>query len=131
MLRSIAVVCLAGSLVACASIPDVEYNYYLSKMNGVATVTQTVACAPDMQSLVIVNTPSFVPTYSADLDRGTYKITIRDIEGTFRGFADSSANFGFYDDGRLKSVNQSSTGQGEAAIKSTVSLGTTVVKAFA
>jgi hypothetical protein len=125
-MRSASAMCLLGVLVACASIPDVEYTYYMSKMNGVATVTQTLRCTQDNKDLVIVNTPSFVPTYTADLSRGTYKISIRDIEGTFRGFADSDANFGFFDDGRLKTINQSTTGQGEAAIKSIVSLATTV-----
>jgi len=126
MLRSLGPACLVA-LVGCASIPDVDYNYYLSKMNGVASVTQTVSCGQDMQSMTIVNTPSFTATYSADLSRGPYHIGIRDIEGTFSGFADSDVSFGFYDDGRLKSVNQSTTGQGEAAIKSIVNLGTTIV----
>jgi hypothetical protein len=118
---------LTGVLAGCASIPDVDYNYYLSKMNGVASIAQTISCAQDMQSMSIVNTPSFSATYAADLSRGPYHIGIRDIEGTFSGFADSDVSFGFYDDGRLKSVNQSTTGQGEAAIKSIVSLGTTIV----
>ena len=125
MWRIVGVICLAGFLSACASIPDVEYSYYMSKMNGVATVTQTVSCTPDMQTLVIVNTASLVPTYSADLERGPFKIRIRAIEGAFGGFADSDANFGFFDDGRLKSVNQTTTGQGETIIKSLVALGTT------
>jgi hypothetical protein len=128
MLRcSVRVLFVATLLSACASIPDVEYSYYMAKMNGVATVTQSVSCTPDKAGLIIVNTPSFVPTYSADLNRGAYKISIRDIEGTFRGFADSDASFSFYDDGRLKTINQGTTGQGEAAIKSIVSLGTTVL----
>jgi hypothetical protein len=56
-------------------------------------------------------------------------VSIRRIEGTFGSFADSDANFQFYDDGRLKSINQSTTGQGETIIKSVVSLGTTVAGA--
>jgi hypothetical protein len=119
--------CVGGiTLSACASIPDVEYSYYMSKMTALATVTQAVGCTPDMQELVIVNTPSLVPTYSADLARGPHTIRIRAIEGTFGGFADSDASFGFYDDGRLKSINQTTTGQGETIIKSIVSLSTTV-----
>jgi hypothetical protein len=125
MLRVIGVICFAGLLAACAAIPDVEYSYYLSKMNAVATVTQNVTCAPDMQ-LVIVNTASLVPTYSADLARGPYKIRIRAIEGAFSPFADSDASFTFFDDGRLKTINQNTTGQGETIIKSIVSLSTTV-----
>lgn len=124
MSRSVVAVC-SLAVAGCASIPDVEYTYYMSKMNGVATVAQTVTCAKDMKTVVVVNTPSFVPNYSADLARGPYKIDIQAIEGTFHGFADSDANFSFYDDGRLKSINQSTTGQGETVIKSVVSLATT------
>jgi hypothetical protein len=118
--------CMLGlSLAACSTIPDVEYSYYVSKMNGVATAVQSVTCTPDLQSIIVVNTATFVPSYSADRKRGLFKVRIRAIEGAFGSFADSDANFGFFDDGRLKSINQSTTGQGETIIKSAVSLSST------
>lgn len=115
-----------ASLSACASIPDVDYNYYLPKLSLVVTVSQTVDCTQDKMSLIIVNSGTVTPTYSSDLSRGPYHVNIRAIEGAFSGFADSDANFGFYDDGRLKSVNQTTTGEGETIIKSFVTLATTV-----
>jgi hypothetical protein len=112
-------------LTGCASIPDVEYTYYPSKMHGVATITETVSCVSNLRDVVISSSAVFVPTYSADIQAGWRRISIRRFEGSFAGFADSDANFSFYDDGRLKSINQSTTGQGETIIKSLVSVGTT------
>jgi hypothetical protein len=79
-----------------------------------------------MENIVVTSSAGFVPTYSADFEAGVRRISIRRFEGTFASFADSDANFTFSDDGRLKSINQTTTGQGETIIKSLVSLGTTV-----
>lgn len=113
-------------LTSCAVIPDVEYTYYPSKMRGVATVTETVTCDSDSSNIVISSSAGFVPTYAADVQAGLRSVAIRRFEGTYASFADSEANFTFYDDGRLKSINQNTTGQGETIIKSLVSLGTSV-----
>jgi len=95
------------------------------------TITQTVACNQSQDGFVVVTTPSITSTYSANYSKGPYRIKIRDFEGGFSGFADSDASFAFFDDGRLKSVNQSTTGQGEAVIKSAVTLATTISAAAA
>jgi hypothetical protein len=120
--------CIGGLLVAaCASIPSVEYRYYLSKSNATVTVTQAVACNTDGTDLIVVTTPTVNTTYSADLRHGVHTLQIRDVEGAFRDFADADVNFSFYDDGRLKSINQSTTGQGEAIIKSGVALSSALI----
>jgi hypothetical protein len=93
-------------------------------MNGIATATQTISCTPDLQP-IILNSATFVPTYSADLQATRRLISIRHIEGPFGAFADSDANFQFFDDGRLKSINQNTTGQGETIVNSFVTLATT------
>jgi hypothetical protein len=113
------------ALCRCASVPDVDYSYYPSQLHLTATVSQTVDCTKDGSSLIIVNTPAVNPNYSADLSRGPYHVRIRAIEGAFGPFADSDANFSFSDDGRLKSINQTTTGEGETIIKSFVTLATT------
>ena len=95
------------------------------------TITQTVACNQSQDGFVVVTTPSITSTYSANYSKGPYRIKIRDFEGGFSGFADSDASFAFFDDGRLKSINQSTTGQGEAVIKSAVTLATTISAAAA
>jgi hypothetical protein len=55
-----------------------------------------------------------------------HRLKIRDVEGALHDFADSDLNIGFYDDGRLKSINQNTTGEGETIIKSAVSLASAV-----
>jgi hypothetical protein len=125
-MRVAAMYCSAVLLTGCASIPDVDYTYYPSKLNGVATVTETVTCNPDSKNIVVSSSAGFVPSYSADVQAGLRRIAIRRFEGTYASFADSDANFSFYDDGRLKSINQTTTGQGETIVKSLVSLGTSI-----
>ena len=115
-------------LVACSAIPNVQYNYYFAKSQTSLSVAQTITCDPSKQNLIVVTTASPPTTaYSVDVSRGPQIINIRDIEGDFHTFVDSDATFGFYDDGRLKRINQSTTGQGESVIKSAVSLATTAL----
>jgi hypothetical protein len=122
--------CLLFILAGCSSIPDVEYNYYFAKSQTSLSVAQAVSCDASKANLIVVTSASPPTTaYSADTSRG-YAIRIRDIEGNFHTFVDSDATFGFYDDGRLKSINQNTIGQGEAVIKSAVSLATTAVPLF-
>jgi hypothetical protein len=115
------VVCLVGG---CSSLPDVQYSYYFTKARLSVTVTQTLDCSADKKRLVVLHTPVVTPTYFADVARGPRYIRIKDVEGAFAPFADSNMSFGFYDDGRLKTINQSTTGQGEAVIKSVVAIAT-------
>jgi hypothetical protein len=120
--RFVIVTSLVGLAGACSAIPDVEYRYYPSKMTLTVSVTQAIDCSSDKTALIVANAASITPNYSADFTKGPYRIRIRDIEGAVGGVADSDATFSFYDDGRLKSINQSTTGQGEAVIKSAVTL---------
>jgi hypothetical protein len=57
--------------------------------------------------------------YSADYSKGPYSVQIKRLDGFF---ADSDIDFNFFEDGRLKSINQTTTGQGETILKSAVSL---------
>ena len=128
MLRFLSASCLLVCLVGCSSIPDVAYNYYFVKSDTTLSVAQTVTCDAYKANLIFVTTASPpAMAYSADLARGPQLINIRAIEGNFQTFVDSDAKFEFYDDGRLKSINQNTVGQGESAIKSAVSLATTIV----
>ena len=109
-------VCL---MAGCASTPDVTYKYYPSRLQATATVTQTVDCTTDKKSLIVINTPSMNSVYSADYSQSPYSIQIKKLAGTI---ADSDFALNWFDDGRLKSVNASTTGQGEAVVKSAISL---------
>jgi hypothetical protein len=111
--------CFAG----CASVPHVTYTYYPAAWNAVVSVTQTVGCNADKTRLVVVDTPTVTPAYFSDFTRA-YRIKHKDLEGFF---ADSDMTMTFFDDGRLKGVNQTSTGQGEAIVKAVVAVGATVL----
>jgi hypothetical protein len=120
LLLILSVVCLLGG---CASTPDVVYKYYPSQIHATATVTRTVDCTSDKTAVVIVNTPAINTVYMADYSQGPYSLRIKDLAGAI---ADSDLSFTFFDDGRLKSVNAWTTGQGEAVAKSAISLITAV-----
>lgn len=113
---------ITGFLAGCATIPDVTYNYYPAKWNTIVTVTQTVGCNAAKTQVVVLNTPSVATAYSSNLDK-SYQIKIKDLKSLS---ADVEMTMAFTDDGRLKSINQSTTGQGEAIIKSAVSLAATL-----
>jgi hypothetical protein len=119
---------LVGGLAACSSIPDVRYSYYLPTSATTISITQTIACNTENTALLVTTTPSITTNYTADYESGPYRVGIKQFEGPMSTFVDSNATFTFTEDGRLKTVNQDSTGQGEAVVKSAVTLGTTLTK---
>lgn len=110
---------ISGLLAGCATVPEVAYQYYPARALAVASVVQTVDCTADKQALVIVNTPEVKTQYEADRTAGPVTINFRQKT---EAFSDNSRTFSFFSDGRLKSVNATSTGQGEAILKSVISL---------
>jgi hypothetical protein len=113
---------IAGSaalLGGCASVPDVAYSYYPAQASGVAKVGQSVACTTDKTALIVVNTPDVTTQYSADTSGKPFTIRFDERRADL---ADNSATVSFYEDGRLKTINAESTGQGEAFLKSAISL---------
>jgi hypothetical protein len=128
MLKFIRVFLLPLVAAGCSSTPDVNYHYYFAKSQAALAAAQTVTCDASKTNVIVVTTASApTMTYYADIARGPQTINLRDIEGDFRTFVDSDAQFGFYDDGRLKSINQYTIGQGANVIKSAVSLATTAL----
>lgn len=116
---------MAAALAAgCSTLPNVEYSYYLSKMKATISVTEVITCTGGVPAYTI--TPIATTEYSADT-RTRYPVRIKDIEGSFALFADSSMNMTFTDDGRLKGINQSTTGQGETFLKAAAGLATALV----
>jgi hypothetical protein len=113
---------VAEFLGACATIPNVTLSYNRSKWSSVATVTQTIGCNAAKTRVVVLNTPSVTTTYSSNVDEPPFTIGIKELEGGLGGLADSEMSITFTDDGRLKSINQSTMGQGEAIVKSAVAL---------
>jgi len=110
-------------LAGCATVPDVTLTYYPAIWESMINVTQTVACNEKKDRLIVLSTPSVTTKYFSDLGNAR-SIRIQDLSGSF---TDSEITMTFADDGRLKGVNQSSTGQGEAVIKAAISLGAAVI----
>ena len=112
--RSFCAIAAAMTVGGCASTPDVVYRYYPAKAATTVTVTQTVDCNQAKTQIVQVMTPSVATSYSSDLSKPPQSLRLKDLGGTM---ADTEFTMSWYDDGRLKSINQSSTGQGEAILK--------------
>lgn len=119
MLRATVTMLFAALLTACATVPDVTYRYYPAKSTTHVSVIQTVGCSADHTIKIALHTPAVTTTYSSDLDKTPFEIRIKDLGGWF---ADTDMSMALSDDGRLKAIGQSATGQGENIIKSVVTL---------
>ena len=101
----------------CANTPDLTVSYFLAKSELQLEVIRTVTCNAS-NNLIVATTVK--PTVSHMADMGESKtIEIAKLDGLL---SDSDLQFEFYEDGRLKGVNTTSTGQGETIIKSAISL---------
>ena len=124
MLKTVVAIALLALLSACAQTPDVSFNYYPTKALTHATITQTIFCKPNKESVVTVNSLSAKTTYSADTNADSLTFKIKELD---RIFADASIDFTFTTDGRLSAINQSTTGKGATIIKSAVSFASSVL----
>jgi hypothetical protein len=110
-------VMLALFVSGCAHTPSVVITYNLAKSDVRFKVIRTVSCDKnDVPVIATAVTP--MVTHSAD-KMLLQSVSLRDLRGPF---SDSDAKFGFYDDGRLKEFNAVSTGQGEAILKTAISI---------
>lgn len=119
MKRPVRVVLLAVAvtLTACAHTPPVRMQYYHSRADLGLKVTRTVAC--DAQNYPIVaNVVTPTIRYSADRGAGPESISVAGLRGPL---TDTDLKFEFQEDGRLKGVNATTTGQGEVILKSAFS----------
>jgi hypothetical protein len=102
----------------CAHTPPVKVNYFLAQSEASFKVIRTVACDegdnPVVASSVMPNV-----RHTADRKLGSQALPLAALRGAF---SDTDVKFDFYEDGRLKGINASSTGQGESIFKSTISL---------
>jgi hypothetical protein len=117
-------------LAGCSKIPDVTVNYYFPRAKTQFAVTQTIGCSPkvDGKHRVIRSAISVISTItnSADLDWKNDDGSPR--QGRLRYLAfhgmfnDADATVTLTPDGRLASINTSSSGQGGAIVKSVVTV---------
>jgi len=109
------------ALSGCAHVPDAKVNYYLARTKVTFKVVRTVAC--DAQNQPVVSnavTPTVVHT--AD-PTNSQVLELTRLRGQL---SDNDMKFELYEDGRLKAVNATSTGQGEGIFKTVVSIAAAV-----
>lgn len=112
-------VVLAVLVSGCASLPDVTYRYYPARWSTSVTVTQTLGCNTAKDDALVVHAVGVSTSYSSDISKNPVAFRIKDLD---RFAADVDMTLTLTDDGRLKGINQSTTGQGEAIIKSAIAL---------
>jgi len=118
----------AVMLAGCAQIPDVTVNYYLPKVSLQATVTQTIGCVGknennvDSRRIIALTAFSTTASHSRD-ERASYPISLGKLDG---GLANSDLGFTFHEDGRLKGLNTTQTGQAGEIVKSALTLASAI-----
>jgi hypothetical protein len=113
----LAVCVLSASISGCASLPDAKIRYYLPQTKVSFKVVRTISCDAN-NYLVISNVATPNVIHSADRKK-KHEIQLSALKGTF---SDSDVKVDFYEDGRLKDINTSSTGQGESILKTVISI---------
>lgn len=106
----------AALLTGCAAVPDVTIRYRPVTWKVGVTVVHTVTCTHDSKGIVFDQKVAFTPGYGPD-ERAWMTLNLKDLD---RFFADTDLAVEFTTDGRLRSINHSSTGQSEPIIKSFV-----------
>lgn len=105
--------CISG----CPSMPDVTAGYYLPKTSVSLHVIRTFACNPAKEVLT-TSTVTAAVTHSADFEK-RQTVALRSLDGEF---SDTDFQVQFYEDGRLKGINSSTTGEAEAVVKPLVAV---------
>lgn len=112
-----AVIVVIPLSAACAHTPKVTLGYYLPRSEIHLKVDRVLACSKANRVVEVV---AVTPTTRFVADRSKWRpISIADVDGSF---ADADLKFEFYEDGRLKAVNATTTGKGEDVLKSAISL---------
>lgn len=110
-------------LGGCASIPDITVSYRPVKWALVVTVAHTITCNRDNSLAVVERGAAYLPIYSAAAADPRFRIQLKALD---RFYADADIALALTDDGRLKSINQSTTGQGETLVKSAIAAAATI-----
>ena len=105
------------ALTGCAHLPDATVHYYLPKTDVSFKVVRVLTC--DAKNNVLA-ADSIIPTVTHSADHALVRsVSLAQLKGAF---SDSDVKFDFYDDGRLQGFNGVSTGQGEAILKTVISI---------
>lgn len=108
------------ALAGCATTPDVALRYYPTTWGANVSVVRTVACDAAGTQLLITHAATVAPWFTADRDpAGVRQIELRRLRNLL---SDTDVKVEFMPDGRLKSINQSASGQGEVFVKAAMSV---------
>lgn len=113
----------SATLGGCAHLPNATIGYYLPTSEVRFKVVRTIACDPANN---IIGATAVTPTVSYLADT-TARRTV-DFSKLKGALSDSELKFEFTDDGRLSGFNATQTGQGEAVLKTVISIATSVAK---
>lgn len=116
----------AAMLGGCAHLPDATVGYYLPTSDVSFKVMRTIACDGAGNPIIATAVTPTVRHYANKTGANALKtVSLARLKGDL---SDSDVKFDFYEDGRLAGINASTTGQGEAILKTAISLVSTVVK---
>jgi hypothetical protein len=106
----------------CAQLPDATIHYYLARTTVSFKAVRTVACTAQGK---LVSATTVTPTVVHSADRSqAFAIALARLKGAF---VDGDLKVELYDDGRLKSVNATATGQAEPILEAAMTIAEAVV----
>lgn len=117
LIHGLLITALAGIFSGCASLPDAKVGYYLAQSGVKLKVIRTVAC-DKKNNVIVASSATPAVTHMADLNQ----FVEIDLAGLKGPFSDTDVKFDFFDDGRLRNVNTTSTGQGETILKTVTTI---------
>lgn len=121
-LKVVVPISVAVAVTGCGHIPDAKLTYFSTQTSVAFKVIRTVMC--DSKDIPIVaNTVTSSVTHKANHDE-PHTVSLANLRGTF---SNSDFKLELTEDGRLSSVNASTTGQGEAILKTISTLSSTLV----
>lgn len=101
----------------CAHLPDATIRYYLAQSAVSFKAVRTVACAADGR---LVSATTVTPSVAHAADRSSaHAIPLASLRGAF---TDGDLKVELYDDGRLKSVNATGTGEAQPILKTAIAI---------
>ncbi|HEX3097500.1 MAG TPA: hypothetical protein VHQ02_07260 [Usitatibacter sp.] len=114
---AVAVLACAG----CAQLPDATIHYYLARTTVGFKAVRTVACTAEGK---LVSATTVTPTVVHAADRSeTLALPLAQLKSRF---VDGDLKVDLYDDGRLKGVNATATGEAEPILKAAMAIAETV-----
>lgn len=116
MRKLVLLTCLAV-LASCAKTPPITAIHYPAKSGLHVRVVRTIAC-DKLNHPVVASSVTATSSHAADFG-SPLGIEFKGIDGPL---ANSDIKLEYYADGRLKSANATTTGQGETILKSAISL---------